>query len=98
MAFKLGSFNVSENTITIPDYDVGLFAVGLAILHQAKEIFMVGFDGFSDADKNIKMESYLDQIIDYCDNNEIDINSLTPTTYANLPQSNVYVQLRLWKF
>ena len=93
--FKLGNFNVSNNTIAIPDYDVGLFAIGIAILHQAKEIFMVGFDGFADADKNIKMESYFDQIVDYCSKYNINIKSLTPTAYANIPQSNVYAQLQL---
>ncbi len=75
--FKLGNFNISDNVISIPDYDVGLFSVGLALLHKAKKIYMVGFDGFNDADKNIKMENYLAQIIEYCKENKTQIKSLT---------------------
>lgn len=91
LAYELGSFEVTSKSVTIPDYDAGMFAVGLAILNGAKRVYLAGFDGFEDPSRNVVMDSFFAAASHLVP--RIEIVSLTPTRYRNVIGSSVYAAL-----
>ncbi len=88
--YELGAFDVSSGQVSIPDYDVGMYCVTLAILSGAKEIYLAGFDGFDEPEKNERMERFFEQAGEVCQKNDIRMVAVTPSVYSNLPKSSVY--------
>lgn len=69
---------VGNDGLIVPAYDVGMFAVGLALLSSPKTIYLAGFDGFEQANpKQEKMNVFWNAI----DPKTTRMVSLTPTTY-----------------
>jgi 4-hydroxy 2-oxovalerate aldolase len=77
---------VHNDRITLPAYDVGMFAVGLTTLSAPEMIYTAGFDGFDDGNnsKQKEMNMFWERIITPCP-----LISLTPTTYP-IEQMPIY--------
>lgn len=88
--YELGAFEVSSSQVRIPDYDAGMYCVALAIMSGAQEIYLAGFDGFDDPERNERMDIFFHQACELCKSNNIRIVAITPTVYLNLPKSSVY--------
>lgn len=88
-------FSVQGQQLVLPDYDVGMFALGIASLASPKRIFLAGFDGFvanegDDRDRLALPQQQMDAfwpLVTARLNSEI--VSLTPTRYA-LPTQSIY--------
>jgi 4-hydroxy 2-oxovalerate aldolase len=91
LAYELGPFAVSEKIVTIPDYDAGMFAIGIAILSGARRIFLAGFDGFEDPARNVAMENFFSAVRE--SHSGIDLITLTPSRYQHVAHSSVYAAL-----
>lgn len=77
---------IEKTTICIPAYDVGMYAIAIAYLHNPSTIFLAGFDGYDDPGNPLQrgMESYLsDPVV------RSNLVSLTPTKYS-VDISSVY--------
>jgi 4-hydroxy 2-oxovalerate aldolase len=84
---KQNTFIVGETECTLPyELSVG-YALSLANAGGAKNISMVGFDGYDRDDiRQIRMNELLDL---YCQQSHVPIVALTPTIY-NLDKSSIY--------
>lgn len=88
--FELEAFSVSEQTVKIPDYDVGMYAIAIALMSGAESIYLAGFDGFTDPAKNEAMEAFFAEVSAFCHKYKIKFLSITPTSYRSLDKSSVY--------
>lgn len=89
-SFQLGEFSAETDLIRIPDYDVGLYAIALAIASGVKTIFLAGFDGFTDAESNSSKEVYLQAIKAYADERNVRIAHITRSHYTVFDQQSLY--------
>jgi hypothetical protein len=87
---ELGDLAVAGGKVRIPDYDAGMYAVALALASGAKELYLTGFDGFEDAEKNIRMEGFFKAVAELCAGLGARIVAVTPTRYRTLAQTSVY--------
>ena len=69
---------IGKDTLTLPAYVVGMYAVGLALLSQPAIIYIAGFDGYQNGDnpKQQEMLTFWEKL-----QPDAKIISLTPTTY-----------------
>ena len=69
---------IGKDTLTLPAYVVGMYAVGLALLSQPAIIYIAGFDGYRNGDnpKQQEMLTFWEKL-----QPDAKIISLTPTTY-----------------
>lgn len=88
--FTIGDFDASDKELCIPDYDAGLYAIGLAMKAGAKEVLLAGFDGYKDETMNKLKEMHFRQISDYAVRQNIKIIHITPTTYNVFPERSLY--------
>ncbi len=69
---------IQKNSISIPAYDVGMYAIALAYLHNPEVIFLTGFDGYDDPDNPLQrdMEKFFEESFI-----RSKVISITPTKY-----------------
>ncbi|MCB9262666.1 MAG: hypothetical protein H6607_09860 [Flavobacteriales bacterium] len=93
--YHLGQFELTGKDISIPDYDAGMYAVGLALRMGAKKIFLIGFDGLMDETRNANMDRFFKSVNKYYEqkNEDVQLISLTPTRYKNIIASNIFTYL-----
>ena len=91
--FELEAFSVAEQTVKIPDYDAGMYAIAIALMSGAGAIYLAGFDGFEDQAKNEAMEAFFAEVNAFCKKYNIRLLSITPTSYRSLDKSSVYALL-----
>lgn len=86
-------FSVSDTSIHIPDFIVGMYAVGLAVSHQPKTIFLAGFDGTdSSTASSSAMTQFWALAQEYLNTRGITLVSIVPTHY-DLPKRSVFSYL-----
>ncbi len=90
--YELAPFAVSAERVKIPDYDAGMFAMGIAALNGASTVYVAGFDGFDDAKKNATMDDFFASINSRAPA-PMAVTALTPTAYQNVARSSVYAFL-----
>lgn len=74
--------NIIDGKISLPAFNVGMFAINIALLNNPKKIYLVGFDGYSDnREEHREMYNFLSFIDKRCHESEIELYSLTPTQY-----------------
>lgn len=88
--FTIGEFNILENQLVIPDYDAGLYAIGLAIRCGAQKIFLAGFDGYENVELNNAKDVIYSSIQRYILSKNITIEHITPTQYKTFKQKSLY--------
>ncbi|MFH1317983.1 MAG: hypothetical protein ABIH71_03100 [Candidatus Omnitrophota bacterium] len=87
-----GKFNVDKQTITLPSYIVGMFAVGIALLCDAKTIYLAGFEGFESLDRKDEykeMQDFWDTLQQSVYLRGRNLISILPTHY-DLPVQSIY--------
>jgi len=84
---KQNTFIVGETECTLP-YELSIgYALSLANAGSAKNISMIGFDGYDRDDiRQIRMNELLDL---YYQQSHVPVTALTPTTY-NLDKGSIY--------
>lgn len=87
----LGTLNISDDKLTIPDYDAGLYAIALAMKSGVKNILLAGFDGFDDPDINAGKDLYFGQFATMAEKLHISLLLITPSKYKSIPQSSLYI-------
>lgn len=77
---------IQKTGISIPSYDVGMYAIAISYLHNPDVIFLTGFDGYDDPENPLQrgMEKYLNDTFI-----RSKLISITPTRYT-LDISPVY--------
>lgn len=88
--FRIGDFDLSGEKISIPDYDAGLYAIGLALKAGVRNLYLAGFDGFKDETLNRVKEMFLKQIANYADTQDIRITHITPSKYKVFAEGSLY--------
>ncbi len=91
--FSLGEFNLDGEEVSIPDYDAGMFSIAYAMNNGAQKIYLAGFDGFEEEEKNKRMEHFFQSIQTYINESGIEIQAITPSRYKNLAQTSIYALL-----
>ena len=76
--------------IVLTDYDVGMFTLSMAIMDNPKSIFLAGFDGFEEENKNDRFDLFLENINEICKERKINLLSLTPTRYTNIQIKSLF--------
>lgn len=87
---SIGIFEVNNSQITIPDYDAGMYAIALALLSNPQKLLLAGFDGFEDESKNSVINDFFKALRCYCDSNDVELTSLTPTKYKHLEDTSIF--------
>jgi 4-hydroxy 2-oxovalerate aldolase len=87
----LGALNITEDKLTIPDYDAGLYAIALAMKAGVKNILLAGFDGFDDPDINAGKDLYFAQFAKMAEKLGTNLQLITPSKYKSIPQSSLYI-------
>ncbi len=85
-----GEIALQKTSITLPDYVVGMFAVGLSLLSKPRQIYLAGFDGYENqADpRHQGMNEFWKITPDTCS-----LISLTPTSYR-IKTESIYRWIR----
>lgn len=93
-SFHLGRFRLNEDkSITIPDYDAGFYAIGLAVKYGATSIYLAGFDGFDEEERNKLVDGHFKEIMEEMKVLNIEMEAITPTVYQHLNKTSVYAYL-----
>jgi len=87
----LGTLDISNDTLIIPDYDAGLYAIALSMKAGVKNILLAGFDGFNDPDLNAVKDLYFSQCAILAEKLGISLFMITPSRYKSIPQSSLYI-------
>ncbi len=87
----LGTLEISDDKLTIPDYDAGLYAIALAMKAGVKNILLAGFDGFDDPDINAGKDIYFSQFAAMAESLGVSLLLITPSKYKSLTQSSLYI-------
>ena len=90
LPFTIDEFSVSGSSIAIPDYDVGFYALAIALKAGVKQIFLAGFDGFEDGPVNKSKEILFARVKKVADENGAVIMHITPTLYTVFEQGSLY--------
>lgn len=88
--FKIGQFSIDEKEIVLPEFDAGLYALGIAIKAGFRNIYLAGFDGYDDAETNSIKESMFQSVKAKMDN-KVNIQFVTPTKYKTFDHSSIYL-------
>jgi len=75
---------INKTKVTIPEYVVGMFSVATALRSKPENLFLVGYDGYSEQAKNGGMNKFWKQL-----GEESQILSLLPTAY-DIPVKSIY--------
>ncbi|MFN3917688.1 MAG: aldolase catalytic domain-containing protein [Flavobacteriales bacterium] len=85
--YKIGTFEIGKDEISIPDFEAGQFALALAGLMGVKTIYLAGFDGYETEERNKIMDEFFEI---FRAKTSIELVALTPTRYRSLIQSSLY--------
>ena len=88
--YKIDEPSLEKTTISIPDYDAGIYGIMLALMLEPKNIYLVGFDGTKNLEHKNVMNTFFAWMYNYANKNNIDISSITPTNYMNLKVKSIY--------
>jgi 4-hydroxy 2-oxovalerate aldolase len=86
---RVGRFEVTPDLV-LPAHVVGMLAVGIGLRAKPRRIFLVGFDGYADADRraeHTEMETFWSKARELAA--DVELVSLTPTAYS-LTSSSLY--------
>lgn len=89
---KADCFEINGTQVTIPDYVVGMFAMGVALLCRPRKIYLAGFDGFSDKareEDHKSMQKFWQLFKEVSQAQGVEITSILPTLY-DIPVKSVY--------
>ena len=88
--FSIGDFCISDNQLVIPDYDAGIYAIGLAIRCGAERILLAGFDGYENIEQNNAKDVIFGSIQRAVLSKNITIEHITPTQYKMFRRKSLY--------
>jgi 4-hydroxy 2-oxovalerate aldolase len=90
MFFKIGEPSLREDYLTFPDYEAGQFAILLGLWNGVKEIYLAGFDGYSDTQRNEPMDKFFLNCnkAGLFDNKSV--RAITPTQYKGLKEISFF--------
>ena len=88
--FQIGTFNPHGEELHIPDYDVGIYAIALAMKAGCKNIYLAGFDGFQELHTNQAKDAIYHQILECALNSGTKISHITPSTYSTFTHDSLY--------
>ncbi len=92
--YKVGTLSLADNEIGIPAYEAGIFSVMIALLAGAENIYLAGFDGYEEEEKNKLMNDFLSEIETRDFGKNVNIVSVTPSKYKSLKQVSVFAYLQ----
>ncbi len=85
---SLGPINVSEESIRIPHYEAGQYAIALAVGLGFREILLAGFEGYVNDDQNSKMNDFFEQLGRQV--TDLSLIFVTPTHYQGVVKRSLY--------
>jgi 4-hydroxy 2-oxovalerate aldolase len=88
--YQIGEANIKDNVLYLPDYEAGQFAILLAIAAGARKVFLAGFDGYNDEQKNSFMDRFFNALSSEASFSNISVISLTPSNYKNIAVQSIY--------
>ena len=88
--FKIGSFDPYGKDLIIPDYDVGVYAIALAIRAGFKNVYLAGFDGLEVKEHNVRMDALFNSIKERVEQKGVSISHVTPTQYQSFESKSLY--------
>ena len=86
--FAVGSLNISNDLLSIPDYEAGQYAISLAISLGYHEIYLAGFSGYELEEQNLSMDNFFRSLFE--EFKDLSMTSITPTQYLTLPTRSIY--------
>lgn len=89
-SFQINDFDTARQELLIPDYDAGIYAIGLAIKSGCKHIYLAGFDGYKDQEIQSSKEEINKQIRDHAERVGVSISFITPSLYTSFDQKSLY--------
>lgn len=90
MPYRIGTPNLEKDKIVISDYDAGIFGILLALMKKPSSLYLAGFDGTKNEEKNNIINTFLSWLTNYCNEHDIEVKSITPTIYSNIKKSSIY--------
>jgi len=89
LQFQVDTFRFSSDKCIIPSPLVLGYALAVATSGRAQKITLVGFDGYEEApSRNSEVDNLLELYSSHPD--AIELTSMTPTSYLNLPSKSIY--------
>lgn len=95
LPFTLGRValpTASDEPLSIPHFDVGMFASMMALNAGAESIHFAGFDGFSSEESNRPMQLFWNEFLALAQERGTDVIFVTPTSY-DVPQESIFAIL-----
>lgn len=89
--YTIATTSIENNQISIPDYDAGIFGILIALIKKPKVLYLAGFDGTINKEKNKKIDAFFNWLTNYCIEYEIELSIITPTVYSNIKKSSIYL-------
>jgi len=86
------NISISNNSVTIPGFLVGQYALTIALSMNPEKIYIAGFDGYVNVEKsmeNIEMQIFWEMYMKKLELDNVELISLTDTEYA-IPVTSVY--------
>ena len=85
--YQIGEVKFEEQSIHIPEFEAGQYAISLAIKLGYRKIYLAGFSGYQDLDRNAGMESYFTEVCEQI--SELNLKAITPTFYQQVAQQSI---------
>ena len=87
--YQIGEFDITDQKLTLPDFEAGQFAIGIALTLGYRKLYLAGFSGYQTVEQNRMMDDFFSTIVNRFD--DLEITAITPSSYKNLPQKSIYV-------
>ena len=88
--YTINGIGIKDDMLHLSDYEAGQFAILLAVRNGAKNIYLAGFDGYEDTQRNEPMDKFFREISDLSLFENVSVASLTPSRYAHLRVESLY--------
>ncbi len=86
--YEIGALRLESNRIGIPDYDAGEYAICLAILMGYRVLYLAGFEGYDEPERNRPLESFFNELAG--ERPSVELTAITPTNYRSLKRRSIY--------
>jgi len=86
--YEIGELNITKNSVTIPDYEAGQYAIAIAVAIGFQDIYLAGFSGYPSEEKNQVMDKFFDDIHDLSSNPSL--IAITPSHYKSLSTRSIF--------
>jgi 4-hydroxy 2-oxovalerate aldolase len=86
--YKIDDTEFADTFISIPEFEAGQYAISLAVALGYRNIYLAGFVGYKEGNRNKIMEKYFSDLLRIVE--DLNLVAITPTRYRDLDHQSIY--------